>query len=53
MKGLEKLKSGSLGKLELEYEAKTIDQNRNDLPEGAVGELCVKDQSAGLFHRNE
>jgi len=50
---LGEVRPGSLGKLVPGYEGKIIDQNGNGLPDGEVGELCIKGQSAALFYWNE
>ena len=50
---LGEVRPGSLGKLVPGYEGKIIDRLGNELPDGEVGELCVKGQSAGLLYWNE
>jgi benzoate-CoA ligase family protein len=50
---LGEVRPGSLGRLVPGYEGKIIDQDAKELPDGEVGELCVKGQSAGLLYWNE
>jgi benzoate-CoA ligase family protein len=47
------VRPGSLGKVVPGYEARIIDEKGRELPDGEVGELCVKGESAGLFYWNE
>jgi benzoate-CoA ligase family protein len=50
---LGEVRAGSLGQLVPGYEGKIIDHDGKELPDGEVGELCVKGQSAGLLYWNE
>jgi benzoate-CoA ligase family protein len=50
---LGEVRPGSLGKLVPGYEGKIVDHDGKELPDGEVGELCVKGESAGLLYWNE
>jgi benzoate-CoA ligase family protein len=47
------VRPGSLGRLVPGYEGKIVGHDGKELPDGEVGELCVKGQSAGLLYWNE
>jgi len=44
------VKPGSLGKVVPGFEAKIVDTNGNEVPDGEVGVLWVKGESAGLYY---
>jgi benzoate-CoA ligase len=50
---LGEVKPGSLGKLVPGYESMIIDETGKNVPDGEVGELCVKGQSAALLYWHE